>query len=158
VWSSQLLFVMVRARIERKRKAPATKLDADVAASLGLLDVVDGLAEGESLVDVLIVAVEEIGKNSIVNKLKLLKGVLANAQKTVRSNAVKTSRMPNLTYVHRRTKGLHSDDKKSTRAKSTVATSGSDIRHPNKRVRTSERLITEKLDRPNDPLPADGKT
>ena len=46
VWSSQLLFVMVRARIERKRKAPATKLDADVAASLGLLDVVEGLAEG----------------------------------------------------------------------------------------------------------------
>jgi hypothetical protein len=59
--------------------------------SLGLLDVVDGLAEGESLVDVLIVALEEIGKNSIVNKLKLLKGVLANAQKMVRSNAVKTS-------------------------------------------------------------------
>ena len=91
VWSSQLLLVMVRARIERKRKAPATKLDAEVAASLGLLDVVDGLAEGESLIDVLIVALEEIGKNSIVNKLKLLKGVLANAQKTVRSNAVKTS-------------------------------------------------------------------
>ena len=60
--------------------------------------------------------------------------------------------------VHRRTKGLHSDDRKSTRAKSTVATSGSDVRRPNKRVRTSERLITEKLDRPNDPLPADGKT
>jgi hypothetical protein len=101
VWSSQLLFVMVRARIERKRKAPATKLDAEVAASLGLLDVVDGLAEGESLVDVLIVALEEIGKNSIVNKLKLLKGVLTNAQKTVRSDAVKTSRMPNLvTYLN----------------------------------------------------------
>jgi hypothetical protein len=32
--------------------------------------------------------------DSIVNKLKLLKGVLASAQKTVRSNAVKTSRMP----------------------------------------------------------------
>jgi hypothetical protein len=92
---------MVRARIERKRKAPAIKLDAEVAASLGLLDVVDGLAEGESLVDVLIVALEEIGKNSIVNKLKLLKGVLTNAQKTVRSDAVKTSRMPNLvTYLN----------------------------------------------------------
>ena len=49
MWSTQLLFVMVRARIERKRKAPATKLDAEVAASLGLLDVVEGLAEGESL-------------------------------------------------------------------------------------------------------------
>ena len=46
MWSTQLLIVMVRARIERKRKAPATKLDAEVAASLGLLDVVDGLAEG----------------------------------------------------------------------------------------------------------------
>ena len=44
------------------------------------------------------------------------------------------------------------------RAKSTMATSGSDVRRHNKRVRTSERLITEKLDRPNDPLPADGKT
>ena len=158
MWSTQLLLVMVRARIERKRKAPATKLDAEVAASLGLLDVVEGLAEGESLIDVLIDALEEIGKNSIVKKLKLLKGVLANAQKTVRSNAVKTSRMPNLAYVHRRSKGLHSDDQKSTRAKSTVATSGSHVRRPNKRVRTSERLITEKLDRPNDPLPADGKT
>ena len=83
MWSSQLLFVMVRARIERKRKAPATKLDAEVAASLGLLDVVDGLAEGESLVDVLIVALEEIGKNYIVNKRKLLKGVLANANRMV---------------------------------------------------------------------------
>jgi hypothetical protein len=67
VCSSQLLFVMMRARIERKRKAPATKLDVEVAASLGLLDVVDELAEGESLVDVLIVALEEIGKNYIVN-------------------------------------------------------------------------------------------
>jgi hypothetical protein len=45
---------MVRAKIERKRKAPATKLDAEVAASLGLLDIVEGLAERESLVDVLI--------------------------------------------------------------------------------------------------------
>jgi hypothetical protein len=93
VWSTQLLLVMVRARMERKRKAPATKLDAEVAASLDLLDVVEGLAEGESLIDVLLIdALHEIGKNSIVNKLKLLKGVLANAQKTVRSNAVKTSR------------------------------------------------------------------
>ena len=66
--------------------------------------------------------------------------------------------MPNLAYVHWRTKGLHSNDRKSTRAKSTVATSGSDVRRPNKGVRTPERLITEKLDRPNDPLPADGKT
>ena len=46
VWSSQFLLVMVKARIEHKRKAPATKLDAEVAASLGLLDVVEGLAEG----------------------------------------------------------------------------------------------------------------
>jgi hypothetical protein len=37
MWSSQLLLVMVRAKIERKRKAPATKFDAEVAASLGLL-------------------------------------------------------------------------------------------------------------------------
>ena len=82
MWSTQLLFVMVRARIERKRKAPATKLDAEVAASLGLLDVVEGLAEAESLIDVLIDALHEIGKNSIVKKLKLLKGVLANALAT----------------------------------------------------------------------------
>jgi urease gamma subunit len=99
-WSSQLLLVIMRARIERKRKVPATKLDAEVAASLGLLDVVEGLAEGESLIDVLIDALHEIGKSSIVKKLKVLKGMLANAQKTVRSNAVKTSRMTNLAYVH----------------------------------------------------------
>jgi hypothetical protein len=49
-------------------------------------------------------------------------------------------------------------DGKSTRAKSTVATSGSDVHRPNKRVRTSECLITEKLDRPNDPLPENGET
>ena len=114
---------MVRAKTERKRKAPATKLDAEVAASLGLLDVVDGLAEGESLIDVLIDALHEIGKNSFVKKLQLLKGVLASAQKTVRSNAVKTSRMPNLAYVHRRNKGLHSDDGKSTRVNSTMGMS-----------------------------------
>jgi hypothetical protein len=60
--------------------------------------------------------------------------------------------MPNLAYVHQRNKGLNSDDGKSMRVKSTMATSGSDVRRPNKRVRTSERLITEKLDRPNDPL------
>jgi hypothetical protein len=84
------------------------------------------------LVDVLIDALHEKGKNSIVKKLKLLKGVLANAHKMVRFNAVKTSRMPNLAYIHRRTKGLHSDDRKSTRAKSMMATSGSDVRCPNK--------------------------
>ena len=44
-------------------------------------------------------AFHEIGKNASVKKLKLLKGVLANAQKTVRSDAVKTSRMPNLAFL-----------------------------------------------------------
>ena len=34
VWSSQLLFVMVRARIERKRKVPATKLACRSASGL----------------------------------------------------------------------------------------------------------------------------
>jgi hypothetical protein len=135
----------------------STKLDAEVGASLGLLDVVDGLVEGESLVDDLVDALEEIGSKYIIDKLKRLKGVLANAEKRIRSNAVKTSRIPNLVYVHQRSKKLHLDEGKSKRA-----TSDSDVRRPNKRARTpertSERLITEKLDRPNDPLPENGQT
>ena len=160
--TSQLLLqvvIMQRATTERKRKTSihTAKLDAEVGASLGLLDVVDGLVEGESLVDDLVDALEEIGSKYIIDKLKRLKGVLANAEKRIRSNAVKTSRIPNLVYVHQRNKKLHLDE-----GKSKIATSGSDVRRPNKRVRTSERtserLITEKLDRPNDPLPENGET